>query len=80
MPKILASPAFKKDGLLMVTFDEAEATGTTADASACCTKATPPNVPNASLIPPGPAGGKIGAVLVSPFIKAGTTSSTPYNH
>ena len=80
VPKILASPAFKKDGLLMVTFDEAEPTGTTADASACCTKAAPPNVPNASLIPPGPGGGKIGAVLVSPFIKAGTTSSTPYNH
>jgi len=80
VPKILASPAFKKDGLLLVTFDEAEPTGTTADASACCTKAAPPNVPNASLIPPGPGGGKIGAVLVSPFIKAGTTSSTPYNH
>lgn len=79
-PKILASPAFKKDGLLMVTFDEAEATGATADANACCTKATPPNVANASLLPPGPGGGKIGAVLISRFIKPGTTSSTPYNH
>jgi len=80
VPKILASPAFKKDGLLMVTFDEAEATGASADASACCTKAAPPNVPNASLLPPGPGGGKVGAVLVSRFIKPGTTSSTPYNH
>jgi hypothetical protein len=80
VPKIVASPAFKKDGLLMVTFDEAEATGATADASNCCTKATPPNVANASLLPPGPGGGKVGAVLISPFIKAGTTSSTPYNH
>jgi hypothetical protein len=80
VPKILASPAFKKDGLLMVTFDEAEATGSTADATNCCTKATPPNVPNASLLPPGPGGGKVGAVVVSRFIKPGTTSSTPYNH
>jgi hypothetical protein len=80
VPKILASPAFKKDGLLMVTFDEAEAVGTSADATNCCTKAKPPNVPNASLLPPGPGGGKVGAVLISPFIKAGTTSATPYNH
>ena len=80
VPKIQASPAFKKDGLLMITFDEAEPTGATADASACCTQAKPPNVANASLLPPGPGGGKIGAVVISPFIKAGTVSSTPYNH
>ena len=55
-------------------------TGTDADASACCSTAKPPNVANASVFPPGPGGGKIGAVLVSPFIKPGTTSSTPYNH
>lgn len=80
VPKILAAPAFKKDGLLVVTFDEAEVTGDTADSSACCNTVKPPNVENASFFPPGPGGGKIGAVLVSPFIKAGTTSSTPYNH
>jgi hypothetical protein len=80
VPKILASPAYKKDGLLMVTFDEAEATGAAADASSCCTQATPPNVANASLLPPGPGGGKVGAVVLSRFIKPGTTSSTPYNH
>jgi phosphatidylinositol-3-phosphatase len=80
VPKILASPAFKKDGLLVVTFDEAEPFGDAGDASACCTKAKPPNVENASAVPPGPGGGRVGAVLVSPFIKPGTTNDTPYNH
>ncbi len=28
----------------------------------------------------GPGGGQVGAVLVSPFIKSGTVSKTPYNH
>jgi hypothetical protein len=80
VPKILASPAFKKDGLLIVTFDEAESGGDAGDASACCTKAVPPNVEHASAIPPGPGGGRIGAVLLSPFIKPGGTNDTPYNH
>ncbi len=33
VPKILASPAFKKDGLLVVTFDEAEPSGDHGDAT-----------------------------------------------
>ena len=28
----------------------------------------------------GPGGGRIGAVLLSPFVKPGTVSKTPYNH
>ena len=44
VPKILASPAYKKDGLLIVTFDEAEAVGSSADATACCDAPTYPNV------------------------------------
>ena len=80
VPKILASPAFKKDGLLIVTFDEAEAVGGDADATSCCNAPKPPNVDNASVIPPGPGGGRVGAVLVSPFIKPGSTNATPYNH
>lgn len=77
VPKILAAPAFKKDGLLVVTFDEAESTD---DSSACCNTPTYPNVDNASSVLPGPGGGRTGAVLVSPFIEAGTKSDTPYNH
>jgi hypothetical protein len=80
VPKILASPAYKKDGLLIVTFDEAEAVGTSADATTCCNTPAYPNVTAASVIKEGPGGGRVGAVLLSRFIKAGTTSATPYNH
>jgi hypothetical protein len=57
-----------------VSFDEAE-----DDASACCGEKAS-NTPNAGGPTPGPGGGKIGAVLVSPFIKPGTVDKTPYNH
>lgn len=80
VPKILDSPAFKKDGLLIVTFDEAEAVGDATDSTTCCNTPAYPNVESASATKPGPGGGRIGAVLVSPFIKPGTTSATPYNH
>jgi hypothetical protein len=63
VPRIVNSPAFKENGLLVVTFDEAEG----GDTSACCGEV-------------GSGGGDIGAVLVSPFIKPGTTSAKPYNH
>jgi hypothetical protein len=74
VPKIIESPGFKDDGLLVVSFDEAE-----HDASACCNERAA-NTPNAGGDTPGPGGGKVGAVLISPFIKPGTVDSTPYNH
>ena len=101
VPQILASPAFKQDGLLIVTFDEADieakydkATNTVklevGDASACCGEQAGPNLkpgdtvfgnlPDQGPGVAGPGGGRIGAVLVSPFIKPGTVSDTPYNH
>ncbi len=81
VPKILASPAFEQDGLLVVTFDEAE-----ADDSSCCNQPAAPNLARAKVAGGGRAdggragGGRVGAVLVSPFIEAGTTNDTPYNH
>ncbi len=97
VPQILGSPAFKHDGLLIVTFDEADSEG--GDASACCREPRGPNIkPGAMVVfdnppptPPdqipdkgpgisGPGGGRVGAVLVSPFIKPGTVSKTAYNH
>jgi phospholipase C len=77
VPLITQSAAFKKDGLLIVTFDEADLQ--LPDASgACCNEqglagADPPGMQ-------GPGGGRIGAVLISPFIKRGTVAQTPYNH
>ncbi len=94
VPMILNSPAYKNDGLLIVTFDEAD----TDDDSRCCGEPRGPNIGPGSMViyydpdkPPeqdpddgpgitGPGGGRIGAVLVSPFIKPGTVSNIPYNH
>jgi len=77
VPRITSSPAFKQDGLLMILFDEA-----VGDATACCGEPPGPYDAAHGLQPglSGPGGGVTGAVLLSPFIKPGTTSSTPYNH
>jgi hypothetical protein len=100
VPQILASPAFKQDGLLVITFDEAEIkahfdqkTGEVVmqggDVSSCCDEQPGPNITAGAKVfnmPDkgpgilGPGGGKIGAVLVSPFVKPGTVSTAPYNH
>jgi hypothetical protein len=74
VPKILASPAFQQDGMLLVTFDEAEAT----DATACCGELPGPNSPLPGLT--GPGGGRVGAVVLSRYVTPGTVNSTPYNH
>lgn len=71
VPQIIASPAFRADGVLIVTFDESDSP--TSDASACCGETGLNGIT-------GPGGGRIGAVLLSPFIKPGTKSSTDYNH
>jgi hypothetical protein len=75
IPRILGSPAFQQDGLLVVTFDEAE-----NDASACCGEPQGPNTPNNGGLTPGRGGGRVGAVVVSPFVTPGTVNDTPYNH
>ncbi len=107
VPKIMASAAFKQDGLLIINFDE-NAAGTTTvstDGSgkthytvnfgdeSCCGELSGPNVtyPMTTVFPvsatleydltfPAPGGGRTGAVLISPFVKAGTTIDTPFNH
>jgi hypothetical protein len=76
VPKITDSPAFRQSGLLEIIFDESD--GPSSDSSACCNEMPGPG----SRLPgiTGPGGGRIGAVLLSPFIKPGTVSKTPYNH
>jgi phosphatidylinositol-3-phosphatase len=76
IPKIMASPAYRQGGLIEVTFDESE--GPQSDSSSCCGELPGP----LSLLPgiTGPGGGRVGAVLLSPFIQPGTVSTTPYNH
>jgi hypothetical protein len=75
VPKIVDSPAFtEQNGLLMIVFDEAA----TSDASSCCGEIPGPESASPGLH--GPGGGDTGAVLLSPCIKPGTVTETPYNH
>lgn len=78
VPQILASPAYQQDGLLLILFDEADLSGTNADATACCNELPGPNSPLPGII--GPGGGRIGAVVLSKFVRPGTVVITPYNH
>jgi hypothetical protein len=76
VPKITSSAAYKQGGLIEITFDESD--GPTSDASACCGEQPGPGSPLPGIL--GPGGGKVGAVLLSPYIKGGTVSATAYNH
>jgi phosphatidylinositol-3-phosphatase len=76
VPRITGSPAFKQDGMLVITFDESD--GPQSDASACCGEGPGPNSPLPGIT--GMGGGKVGALVLSPFVKANTVSSTSYNH
>jgi hypothetical protein len=76
VPRIQASPAYKQGGLIEITFDESD--GAQSDSSACCNEIPGPGSPLPGLT--GPGGGKVGAVLLSPYIRGGTVSTTAYNH
>jgi hypothetical protein len=103
IPQILSSAAYRRDGLLIITFDESDVEGeylagshairvTGGDAAACCDEQPGPNLPayqadagiaRTAINGPGligPGGGRIGAVLLSPFIRPGTVSQLAYNH
>jgi hypothetical protein len=75
VPQITASPAFQRDGLLVIAFDEAA-----SDSTACCGEQSGPNTPAAGGPMGGAGGGRTGAVLLSPFIAPGTVSAQDYNH
>jgi len=64
--------------MLVITFDESGSISASG-ATACCGER---GLPGAKYPPglSGPGGGRIGAVVLSPFIKGGTVSDAPYNH
>jgi hypothetical protein len=81
IPRIQASPAYRQGGMIVVAFDEAEAgPGGDADSTACCGQPQFPNTPNNGGPTPGQGGGRTGAVVLSPFVKPGSTNQTAYNH
>jgi hypothetical protein len=73
IPQITGSPAYADGGLLIITFDEAS-----GDATDCCGEPMSPNTPSNG--GSGNGGGRVGAVLLSRYIKAGGVNDTPYNH
>ena len=80
VPEILASKAYKENGLLVITVDEAPSTGEFADSSSCCGEPLFPNDPLKSITGAPRGGGAVGALLLSPYVKGGTTSQEPFNH
>jgi hypothetical protein len=78
VPLIDAAPAFVADGMLIITFDESDAAGG-AGSSACCAEKA---LPGARFQPgfSGPGGGRVGAIVLSKFVKPGTVSAVAYNH
>jgi hypothetical protein len=68
VPKILASPAYRTDGLLVVTFDESE--GPPSDSSACGGEGPGPNSPLPGIT--GLGGGRVGAVVLSRWVRPGS--------
>ncbi len=84
VPEILSSKAYKDGGLLVITVDEAPSSGLLADSSSCCGQPRFPNLPVPAgaagpvLIPKG--GGEVGALLLSSFVKPGSTSQEQFNH
>lgn len=77
VPMITSSPAFKQDGLLVITFDEGD------DPLGCCGEPMQDpdgSFPGGEAGSPGGGGGQVGAVALSRFITPGTVSSGQYNH
>jgi len=98
VPRIMASPAYREGGLLVITFDEGDSKVVPNPAGGrletyagekCCHQQPGPNLaPFPQTVRDGDltttfldiGGDRVGAVLVSPFLAAGTVSKTPFNH
>ncbi len=80
VPEITGSKAYKEGGLLVITTDQAPSSGEFADSSSCCGQPLFPNVPSKTLTGAPRGGGAVGALLLSPYVKAGTTSQEKFNH
>jgi hypothetical protein len=86
--EIEASPAYKKSGLVAITSAQARQDLPEADVSACCGTPEYPNLPAPEAAPPtsGPVkesggGGRVGMLLLSPFVEPGSVNESGYyNH
>jgi len=85
--EIEASPGYKEGGLIAITSDQAPQTGPNADSSSCCGVPPYPNLPPGPSPPaggpvkPSGGGGRVGLLLISPYVKPGSVNETSYyNH
>jgi hypothetical protein len=74
VPRIEKSPAFNKDGELIITSDEANG----SDSTRCCDEQPGPSDPSPGRN--GPGGGRIGTLVIGKCVAAGKKDPTPYNH
>jgi hypothetical protein len=79
VPEITGSKAFKENGLLVITTDEAPSSGAFADSSSCCGQPLFPNAPSKTPAGTPRGGGSVGALLLSPWVKGATTNEEPFN-
>jgi len=79
IPTILASPAYRQDGMIVLTSDEGvlvtTGSGAASTGAGCCNEQPGPNYPAPGGDTGGPGGGEVGAVILSPFVKPGTVVS-----
>jgi len=86
VPEIEASAAYKKGGLIAITFAQAPQVGSAADASSCCATPEYPNLPPLEAAPatgpvkPKGGGGRVGMLLLSPFVEPNSSNENFYNH
>jgi len=88
VPEIEASDAYKKGGLIAITFAQAPQDVAEPDTSACCATPEYPNLPAAapaaatnSPVKETGGGGRVGMLLLSPFVQPGSVNETGYyNH
>jgi hypothetical protein len=87
VPEIKESLAYKDGGLIAITWARAPQEGEKADPSSCCISPAFPNLlapdipePAAGPVKPSGGGGRVGLLLISPFVEPGTTSETYFNH
>jgi hypothetical protein len=72
IPLIRQSPAYRADGMIVITADESD-----DSATSCCGETAGPNAAHPGIT--GPGGGRVGALVISPFAGQGTTSDRAYN-
>jgi hypothetical protein len=75
VPEILASPAYHKGGLLIITTDQAPTTGEYADSSSCCMQPRFP-APAVTTTPAGTTNAAAGTPTTSATPAAGTPTAT----